>query len=104
MAELNEAYARKDITKMQNIVDRWQESPEAVSGEGTAAELVRTIRAIAQIKRRTSQIEAEMSEIMTSDIHVLMVKVHDGDLAGRDILVEMSASIDSEIQHARNEL
>jgi hypothetical protein len=104
MSELNEAYAQKDITKMQNILDQWHESPEAISGEGTAAELVRTIRAIAQIKRRIFEIEAEISSIMTSDIHVLMVKVHDADLAGRDILAEMLVSIDSEIQDARNEL
>jgi cell pole-organizing protein PopZ len=104
MAELNEAYAQKDITKMQDILDKWQESPEAVSGEDTAAELVRTIRAIAQIKRRISEIEAEISEIMTSDIHVLMAKVHDADLAGRNILVEMSVRVNSEIQDARNEL
>ncbi|MFH1674855.1 MAG: hypothetical protein ABIF87_15745 [Pseudomonadota bacterium] len=104
MAELNEAYAQKDITKMQNILDQWHESPEAISGEGTAADLVRTIRAISQIKRRISEIEAEIAEIMTSDIKVLMDKVHDADLAGRDILAEMSVSIDSEIQDARNEL
>jgi hypothetical protein len=104
MAELNEAYAQKDITKMRNILDQWQESPEAVSGEGTAAELVRTIRAIAQIKRRISEIEAEIAELMTSDINVLMTKVHDADLAARDILAEMSVSIDSEIHDARNEL
>jgi len=104
MAELNEAYAQKDITKMQNILDKWQESPETISGEGTAAELVRTIRAIAQIKRRISEIEAEISATMTSDINVLMAKVHDADLAGRDILAEMSVSVDSEIQDARNEL
>jgi len=104
MAELNEAYARKDITKMQNILGQWQESPEAVSGEDTAAELVRTIRAIAQIKRRLSEIEAEISKILISDIHVLMTKVHYADLSGRDILLEMSSSIDSQIQDARDEL
>jgi cell pole-organizing protein PopZ len=104
MAELNEAYAQKDIIKMQAILDKWHESPEAVLGEGTGAELVRTIRAIAQIKRRISEIEKEVSEIMTSDIHVLMAKVHDADLAGRNILSEMSVQIGSEIQDARNEL
>ena len=104
MAKLNEAYARKDITKMRSILDQWQESPEAVSGEGTAAELVRTIRAIAQIKRRISEIETAISEIITSDIRVLMAKVNDADLAGRDILAEMSISIDAEIQDVRNEL
>ena len=104
MAELNDAYAQSDVTKMQNILERWRESPEAVSGEDTAAELVRIIRAIAQTKRRISEIEEEISNIMTSDIYILMVKVHDGDLAGRDIFAEISASVDSEIQNARDEL
>jgi hypothetical protein len=104
MAELNEAYARKDIAKMQDILDKWHESPEAVSGEDTGAELVRAIRAIAQIKRRISEIEKEISTIMTSDIHELMVKVHSADLAGRDILAEMSIGIGFEIQDAKNVL
>ena len=51
-----------------------------------------------------SEIKTEILKIKTSDIYVLMVKVHDADLAARDILEEMSASIDSEIQNARNEL
>jgi hypothetical protein len=102
MAELNEAYAKNDVSKMQKIIDQWQESPEAVSGEGTAAELVRTIRAIAQIKRRISEIEGEVLKIMESDMYVLMGKVHDANLTGRDILSEMSVSIDHEIQDARN--
>jgi len=104
MAELNDAYARKDIMKMQNILGQWQESPEAVPGEGTGAELVRTIRAISQIKRRICQIEMEISEITTSDIHLLMLKVHHEDSSGRNVLAELSACVNSEIQNARNEL
>jgi len=104
MAELNEAYAKKDIAKMREILDKWHESPETVAGEGTGAELVRTIRAIAQIKRRISEIKIEISEIMTSEIHVLMVKVHNADSAGRNILAEMSVCVEAEIQDAQNEL
>ena len=104
MAELNEAYKQKDIAKMQSILDKWQESPEAVSGEGTGAELVRTIRAIARIKKRLSDIEKEISTLTSSDIHELMVKVHNADLAGRDILGEMSVGIGFEIQNAKNVL
>ena len=104
MTELNDFYARKNITKMRSVLDQWRESPEAVSGEGLASELVRTIRAIAQIKRRKAEIKSQMSAMIKSDIHVLMSKVHDAGAAGRDILAEMSVSIDAEIQAARNEL
>jgi hypothetical protein len=59
---------------------------------------------IAQTKRRLSEIQKESSEIMTSDINVLMAKVHSADLVDRDLLKEMSLSIDAKIQNARNEL
>jgi hypothetical protein len=42
MSELNEAYAQKDISKMRSVLEKWQESPESISGEGTAAELIKT--------------------------------------------------------------
>jgi hypothetical protein len=104
MCELNEAYAKKDISKMERVLEKWQESPEAIPGDDTAAELVRTIRAIAQVKRRLSEIEKEISKIMDSDIHELMTKVHIADLDGRDLLTDMSAGIAFEIRDARNEL
>ena len=41
MAELNEAYANRDITRMQAILVEWKQSPDAVPGEGIAVEIVR---------------------------------------------------------------
>lgn len=104
MAELNRAYASKDIAKMHNILERWQESPDAVPGEDTASELIRTIRAIAQIKRRISEVEDEIADIIKSDIYELMKKIHDADIAGRDLLKEMSIYIDAEIKGAKQKL
>jgi hypothetical protein len=89
---------------MQEILAKWHECPEAVSGNDIGAELVRIIRAIAQVKRRISEIETEISKILASDIHELMVKVHSADLAGRDILSEISIGISFEIQEAKNVL
>ena len=104
MAELNEAYARKDVARMQAILAAWDESPDAVPGEGTGAELVRAIRTIAQIKRRISEIQNEISKVMASEIHVLMTRVHEADLAGQNLIAEMAKSLESEIQKARAEL
>ena len=104
MAELNAAYAKNDVKHMQAILAKWGESPDAVSGEGVGAELIRTIRAIAQVKRRISEIDHEISEVVGSDIHRLMVTVHEADLSGRNILLEMADSLDAEIQKAEEEL
>jgi len=104
MAELNEAYASNDIPRMWAILSRWEESPEAVSGEGTALDLVRTIRAIAQVRRRISEIEQEILKITISEIHILMVRVHEADTIGRNIFKEMAEALDAEIQAARDEI
>src|SRR3990172_7237695 len=50
MAEVNRAYEHGDETRLRAILREWETSPEAVSGEGPGAELVRTIRKIAQVR------------------------------------------------------
>jgi hypothetical protein len=104
MAELNNAYAKKDVARMRAILAEWEHSPDAVPGEGTGAELVRTIRAIAQVQRRIAEIEKAIARIVESDIHQLMAKVHQTDLVGRNTLAEMAKSLDSEIEQAEQEL
>ena len=104
MAQLNEAYARKDTTGMQLILDQWEQSPEALEGEDTSAELMRTQRAIAQIKSRLSEIETEIARILSSDVYLLMVNIREGAVAGRDVIAEMSIDLDARIQYAKNKL
>ena len=104
MAELNEAYERKDTPKMQRILDQWNESPESVIGEGIHAQLERTHRTIVQIKKRIVEIETAKSRIITSELFLIMVKVQKADKEGKDILAEMSVSIDAKIRVAQNTL
>lgn len=104
MADLNEAYARRDTERMKAILAEWDESPDAVPGEGMAAELVRTIRAIAQVKRRISEIEGEIAGIMATDIHQLMIQVQESHRIGRNILLEMAKAVEQEIRDAQEEL
>ena len=104
MADLNEAYARKDTAGMQRILDQWHESPEAIAGDDTLAELRRVQRATAQMKRRISEIETGTSKIISSNMFVMMVKVQQAERAGRDILSEMTMSIDARIKEAKNKL
>ena len=97
MAELNDAYARRDMARMRSILAEWEHSPDSVEGEGTAIDLVRTIRGIAQVKRRIAAIDAEIAEIESTDIHALMVKAHEADLNGCDILSDMAMHLDQQI-------
>ncbi len=104
MAELSTAYAEKDIDKIKNIQRKWEESPDSIPGDDVAYELVRTIRAIAQVKRRIAELEDEKIIIMRSEIHELMVRVHEADLEDRDLLQEMADNIDEKISNLKDEL
>ncbi len=104
MKDLNSAYADNDIDKIKAVLTKWQESPDLITGTGIADELIRTIRSIAQVNRRLSEIDDEVVIILESDIYVLMKKVQEGDIAGRDILLELSLELDGLLEEAKTEL
>ena len=104
MVQLNEAYAEKDTPKMKGILEEWNESPESVTGDDSAAELERTRRVIARINKGSMHIDTEISRIMACEMYVMMVKVDEANGVGRDILAEMMVEIDAKISVARSTL
>jgi hypothetical protein len=104
MAEANRAYEDGNEQKLRAILEQYESSPEAVSGQGTGAELVRVIRKIAQTKRRLSEIELELNELMKCDLALLKKKVDEGSQHGRDILAEMASSVNMKINEREAEL
>ncbi|OIO34199.1 MAG: hypothetical protein AUJ70_01630 [Candidatus Omnitrophica bacterium CG1_02_40_15] len=104
MVEINRAYEEGDEESLQKILDEWESSPDSVQGEGTAAELVRTIRKISQVKKRLSEIEKEIVKLRQSELCQLKVKVEEVKDSGRDLLAEMAAQIEKQISEARKQL
>ena len=52
MAEANQAYEEGNETRLREILREWESSPDAIKGDGVAAELIRVIRKIAQVQER----------------------------------------------------
>lgn len=104
MAQANQAYENGDEAKLRAILEEYETSPDAVFGEGTAVDLVRVIRKIAQVKRRLAEIDAEMKRIRESDLFELKTKVDEGTNAGRDVLQEMAATIKAQADGRQAEL
>ena len=52
MADVNIAYQTNDADRLQELWERWQHSPDNVSGAGVGADLIRLIRQIAQVRAR----------------------------------------------------
>lgn len=101
MAEATNAYERGDEARLREILSEWESSPEAVKGEGAAAELVRVIRKIAQVERRLQAIAAQISHLKESELHELKTKVKEAAEEGRDLLAEMAERLDRQINDAR---
>ena len=104
MAEANRAYERGDLEWLKRILEEYESCPEAVQGEGVGAELVRVIRKITQVKRRLSEIEPEVQQLVSSDLAKLKAKAEEYGRQGRDLLQEMTQQVESQIAAARGRL
>jgi len=104
MAEINEAYRNGDEERIKNLLREWVDSPEAISGEDIGAKLVRTIRKIAQVRRRLSTVKTDMAALIGSEIHRLYTLFKEAKAAGHDLLNEMVAKLEEEIQKEKSKL
>jgi hypothetical protein len=104
MAEVNNAYADGDIERLRQILKEWESSPESVTGEGIAFDLVRMIRSISQIKDRLKTIKKEIETIKETEMHKMMMQVQEAEKSGSDLLSELADKIDSDIQLAKEKL
>ena len=104
MAEANDAYERGDEARLEKILTEYECSPEAVQGEGAGAELIRVIRRISQARGRLSEIEAEMQELLRSDLYQLKSRIDEAQKHGRDVLKEMIEKVEEQIALANRRL
>jgi hypothetical protein len=104
MAEANEAYERGDESKLTRILTEYECSPEAVQGEGPGAELIRVIRRISQARGRLAEIEAELQELLRSDLYQLKSRLDEAQKHGRDVLKEMVDKVEDQIAQAKRRL
>ena len=101
MAEANAAYLRGDADALRRILEEYESSPESVRGAGIAADLVRVIRQIGQVRSRLSKIELEIARVIDSDIAKLRAKADAVRSDGRELLTEMAEDVRRRIDVAR---
>ncbi len=104
MAEANQAYEDGDLEKLQVILHDWQSSPESIKGEGISFELIRIIRQIAQSRERLKVIQAEIEVLEQTELYQLKTKVIEVKESGKNLLAEMAAQLDTQINNAKKEL
>jgi hypothetical protein len=97
MAAANRAYVTGDEGQLASILREWEESPEAVTGRGAAAELLRAVRRIARVTDRIEGLDREIAALRDSDLHRLRERVEAAEREGRDLLAEMAAALEPRI-------
>ena len=90
--------------QLAKILTEYEHSPEAVQGEGPGAELVRVIRRISQMRGRLAEMEAELQNLLRSDLFQLKSRLDEAQKAGREVLQEMVAKVDEQIAQAKERL
>jgi hypothetical protein len=101
MKAANHAYEHGDADALTRILEEYESSPDSVQGTGVAADLVRVVRQIKQVRNRLAQIEGEIANLADSEIAKLQMKSDQANNEGRDLLAEMAANVKGRINVAR---
>jgi hypothetical protein len=104
MVAANDAYEQGDVAALERLLEDWYASPEAVTGSGTAAELERTLRRIAQAEASMCRIDEELAELEASAMGWLRRRVEKAAREGWDLLAHMVRELDRQIGEAQLEL
>jgi len=62
------------------------------------------IRRVSQARSRLAEIEAEMQELLRSDLYQLKLRVDEADKSGRNTLNDMIAKVEQQIALAKERL
>lgn len=89
MALANQAYESSDENMLRQLLDEVELNKALQKKEDFGTQLVRIIRQIAAAKRRIREIEEEIDSLKCSELYLLMVRVDEALLEGRDLLSEM---------------
>ena len=97
---INEAYQSGDEARLRELARELETSPDAVTGDSIAEQLVRAIRMLAQVRRRIEAIVAAIAELKQSELYLLRKQDNEAESEGRDLLAEMALAVQGKIDAA----
>jgi len=82
MAQVNSAYERGDIKAIERLITEFGQDPESIAGEDTASRLVKTIRRIAQLRRRLVELKHELQTYRKTGTYQLRKAIETAEAMG----------------------
>lgn len=102
MTIANQAYGMGDRAALEEILSDWELEPE--SGADVALELVRVIRLIARTRQNIHALMRQIEELKTTDIFGFKLRIDEARVDGIDLMAEMAARVEQDIEHTRRRL
>jgi hypothetical protein len=104
MAALNLAYERGDLKEIERLVAEFGQDPESIVGEDVGSRIVKTIRRIAQLRRRLGELKLELEAHKKSEAYELRQTIEAADVSGDDPLEDLAKQLTKEISEREAEL
>jgi hypothetical protein len=101
MAQVNLAYKRGDLNAIEKIMKEYGEDPEAIVGEDVASTIVKTIRRIAQLRRRIEEVGRELETLKKADIYLLKQTIEEQEANGADPLRDLARDLKMQINEKK---
>jgi len=104
MAQVNLAYERGDQQAIEKLVAEYGQDPEAIVGEDVASRIVKSIRRIAQLRRRMSEAQQEMEAQQQAEIFQLKQTIEESEAMGGDPLGDLAQQLMQELSERKIQL
>lgn len=101
MASANQAYKRGDTETLQRLLDDHREITSFITGEDSAAELLRIMRQIRHAERDMAALEEERHTLLSGELGLLHIDAKVAAQQHRDLLAELATSLREQIADAR---
>ena len=89
MAKVNRAYEQGELATIEKLIVEFGQDPEAIQGDDIGARMIKTIRRIAQLRRRLSELDKELTEQRQNESYELMTTILETEAMGGDPLSDL---------------
>ncbi|MBP6822230.1 MAG: hypothetical protein KA368_11850 [Acidobacteria bacterium] len=104
MIEVNHAYESGAEERLQEMLEAGTSLESAEIGGVSSAEMILLLRKITEARQRLAEIEADITDITTSEIYTLKLRIENAEALEVDLFADLLSQVDRQIKKARNRL
>lgn len=101
MAKVNRAYESGDLATIEKLIVEFGQDPEAIQGDDIGARMIKTIRRIAQLRRRLSELDKELTRQRQNESYELMTTILETEAMGGDPLSDLVQDLMQQISERK---